>query len=354
MPLTLIRRANGYWYVTGTVTIWRNGQPDTVDVRKSTKTRDEKIADGIRRQIENAAAEQSVTGKKPSRTVREAAQRYLKHGGEARFVDLVVEHLGSIPVDRVTQQDMDDGAHAAYPTQTDATRRRQFYAPAIAILRSEGVATVFKRSPDSQKRTVFFLPDKADAAIRRLSGGRWPNPWTPALATFLFCQGSRVSETINLDGKEDVSLRDRFAIFRDPKNGLERMIPLTSRTVAALSQLPNIGKRGPLFLRYDGRPYSDREGRGYRLMAWYTAIADIGLNPNTHTLHTARHSWATWFYAVTKDVVRMTSEGGWESDEWKRYVKLANPQIADAAVRYGFIEEQNPQNGSRKPIWKVV
>lgn len=354
MPLTLTKRSNGYYYVTGTVTIWRNGEPDTIDVRRSTKTRDEKVADGIRRQIENAAAEQSVTGKKPALTFREAAARHVRQGGEARFIALPVAHLGSIPIDRITQQDMDDAAHDAYPTQSTATRRRQFYAPAIAVLRSNGVVLAFKRPPDSQKRTVFFLPEQADQLIRELSSGRWPNPWTPALATFLFCQGSRVGETLALDGKEDMSLRDRYAIFRDPKNGRERMISLVPRTLAALGKIPNVGSRGPAFLRYDGRPYAEREARGYKITAWSSAVERMGLDPRVYTPHTARHSWATWFYAVTKDVVRMTAEGGWESDEWKRYVKLANPQIADAAVRYGFVEEQNPHNDTRKPLWNVV
>lgn len=354
MPLTLTQRPNGYWYVTGTVTVWRNGEPDTIEVRRSTKTKDESIADGIRRQIENAAAEQSVTNRKPVLSFQEAAERYVKHGGDARFLDKPKHYLGSMRVDMISQQDIDDAAFKAYPTQAPATRRRQFYTPAIAVLRSAGIATLYKRPSGGQKRTIFFHPDKAAELIRELGGSRWPNPWTPALANFLFCQGSRVGETLAIDGKRDVSLAGRYVVLRDTKSDKERMVVLTSRTVAALSQIPNLGRSGPLFLRYDGRPYAEREGRGYRLRAWENAVERVGLDPSEFTPHTARHSWATWFYAVTKDVVRLRKEGGWDSAEWERYVKLATPEIADAALRHGFIEMQNPQNRDSVAPLRVI
>lgn len=345
MPLTLKQHANGFWYVTGSVVVWRDGRSDTIEVRQSTKTRDRAQAEGIRRQIENAQAEQNITGQKPALTVSEAANRYVAQGGEARYVDKVKRELGHLPITKVTQQDMDDASFRAYPDHLPATRRRQFFAPAIAILRSAGHHANFNRPPDSQKQTLFFQPKQANDLIREVAASRWPNPWTPALVTFLFCQGSRVGETLAIDGKDDISLEGGYAILRDTKNGRERMVPLYRRTLAALSQVPNVGQRGPLFLRYDGRPYVERERRGYKLFAWSSAVKRIGMDPERYTPHKARHSWATWFYAQTKDVVRLKAEGGWESDEWERYVKLAHPSLAHDAVRYNFNFAKIPQNG---------
>lgn len=114
-------------------------------------------------------------------------------------------------------------------------------------------------------------------------------------------KNGRNGETMMVDGRDDVSLEHRYAILRDTKNGKERMVNLCPRVVAALSTLPNLGSKGPLFLRYDGRPYIKKKDRGYKL--------------------------SFWFYSQTKDVVRLKAEGGWESDEWERYVKLANPSI---------------------------
>lgn len=344
MPLKLWRHENGIWHIRGTVTVWRSGRPVSREVRRSTRTTDERTADAIRRQIENAAAEQSVTGRQPARTFEEASRAYLTGGGEARFLALPTAHLGTWRIDEIDQQAMDEAARKAYPDAATATVRRQFYAPVIAVLRAAGINTPFRRPADGGRRTFFFRPDQALAMLARISDTRFPNPWTPALATFLFANGARVSEAMALDGR-DVSLAHRYAILRDTKNGEERMVPLCGRARAALSTLPNIGQKGPLFLRYDGRPYEARKARGYRLRFWERAVAEIGLDPATFTPHTARHSWATWHYSQNRDVLRLKMEGGWRSGEWERYVKLAAPGIGRAAIAAGFdFRQESDQN----------
>lgn len=335
MPLDLKEHRNGFWYVTGTVVVWRDGQPHSVEVHKSTRTRDKNQADAIKRQIESATAERNITGKEPACTFEEGARRYVKNGGEERFLVKPIAHLGHMRIDAITQEDIDDAGLAVYPNST-ATRRRQFHGPALAVLRANGIRQVFNRPPDGQARTYFFRPDVAIQLIERVKDTRYPNPWSPALATFLFGQGSRVSETLAIDGRADISLPDRYAILRKTKNGRERMVTLCRRTVAALSTLPNIGQRGPLFLRYDGRPYEAREDRGYRFRFWDRAVTELKLDPKTYTPHTARHSWATWHYSQNRDVVRLKAEGGWLSNEWERYVKLAAPSLGQAAAQLGF------------------
>ena len=339
MPLDLYTHPNGILYVRGTVTVWRGGEPHPVAVHRSTRTRDPRQAEAIRRQIENEVAERNITGREPALTFAQAAARYLAQGGEARFLARPRAHLGAMRIDAITQADLDDAAVKAYPANAD-TRRRQFYTPVIAVLTANGVNTRFRRPKAGGVRTVFFRPDQADAALKAMLDVRFPNPWAPALATFLFGQGSRVGETLALDGR-DVSLEHRYAVLRETKNGNERMVTLVPRVVAALSTLPNVGRKGPLFLRYDGRPYQPRKNRGYRLRFWETAVEAVGLDPETYTPHTARHSWATWFYGQTRDVVRLKAEGGWQSGEWQRYVKLAAPSLGQAALGLGFDFRQN-------------
>lgn len=336
MPVELHRHKNGYWYVIGTVVTWRNGQPHSIGVRRSTRTKDRDEADAIRRQIESAQAERNITGREPALTFRQAAERYVRHGGEARYVDKVSDHLGTYRIDQITQQIIDDAALAAYPTAADSTRRRQFHTPAIAILRKSGIATLISRPKGGEKRTIFFRPEQADRMLKQISISRYPNPWSGAFATFLFGQGSRVSETLAIDGRNDISLDERYAILRDTKSGKERMVTLCPRVIAAVSIIPNLGHKGPLFLRYDGRPYDERQGNGYQFSWWKRAVTATGLDEHKFTPHTARHSWATWFYSQTKDVVRLKAEGGWDSSEWERYVKLAAPGLGIAAAQYGF------------------
>lgn len=336
MSLDLEQHPNGTWYISGTVTVWRNGRAVSERVRKSTKTKDKRQADAIRRQVEGAVAEQNVTGREPALTFNQAADRYVMNGGEERFLAKPRAALGRLRIDEITQEMLDDAGRDAYPNT--ATRRRQFHGPVIAVLHGNGVRTQFDRPADNGKRTYFLRPAEAAQAITRVVDSRTPNPWTPAFVTFLFGQGSRVSETLAIDGRNDLSLKDRYAILRDTKNGKERMVTLCPRVLAALSALPNVGQRGPLFLRYDGRPYTPQEDPNHgRTFTWWTrAITEIGLDHNLYTPHTARHSWATWFYSQTKDVVRLKAEGGWESDEWTRYVKLAAPQIGLDALKFGF------------------
>lgn len=341
MPLDIYRHDNGFWYVRGTVSVWRGGQPHSVPVHRSTRSRDQSQAEAIKRQIENEVAERNITGREPALTFAQAAARYIEHGGEERFLAKPKAHLGLMRIDQIAQQDIDDAALRAYPTAATATRRRQFHSPVLAVLSANGVHQRFKRPPDGKRRTIFLRPDQADAALRAMMDVRYPNPWSPALATFLFAQGSRVGETLAIDGKDDISLPGKYAVMRDTKSGKERMVPLYRRTIAALSTVPNLGKRGPLFLRYDGRPYAARDDRGYKLSFWSTAMQAIGLDVAKYTPHTARHSWATWFYSQTKDVVRLKAEGGWDSEEWQRYVKLAAPILGKEAKRLGFDFTEN-------------
>lgn len=343
MPLKLDLHANGIWYVFGTVTVWRKGQPHSIEVRRSTRCRDEDQADGVRRQIENETAERNISGREPAITFRQAAALYVSQGGEERFLEKPKNRLGGLRIDEITQEAINEAGTLAYPDNT-ATRRRQFHAPVIAVLKSAGIKTAFSRPADGKKRTLFLWPEKAVQLIGHITDSRWPNPWSPALATFLFGQGSRVGETLAIDGRDDISLPGRYAILRNTKNGLERMVTLCPRVIAAVSTIPNLGKRGPLFLRYDGRPYAEREDRGFKLKFWTRAAAAMELDVHDYTPHVARHSWATWFYSQTKDVVRLKAEGGWESSEWDRYVKLAAPALGHAALQYGFDFSKNPQN----------
>jgi len=337
MPLTLEPdKKSGIYQIRGTVTVWTGGQPRSIEVRRSTRTRNRKEADAIRRQIEGEVSERSITGREPAITFEEAARLYQRKGGEARFLAKPLAHLGDHRIDEIGQPEIDDAALKAYPAAKPATVRRQFYAPTLAVLRANGQNPFVKRPDDSAKRTYFFLPAKADALIEAVVGGRWPNPWSPALVTFLFGQGARISEALAIDGRDDVSLEHRYVILRDPKNGLQRTVNLIPRVVAALSAIPNIGQPGPLFLRYDGRPYASRANSGNPLRFWGAACGRIGLDEHLYTPHTARHSWATWFHAQTHDVVRLKDEGGWQSNEWQRYVKLGTPELGADAWKRGW------------------
>jgi integrase len=340
----------GIFYVHGSVVVWRGGKPHNIEIRRSTRTRDAKQAESIKRQIENEVAEQNHTGREPSIPFEIAAHLYAQGGGEVRFLAKPIAHLGGFPIDKIGQREIDEAALKAYPSAQPATIRRQFFTPVLSVLASQGVKPVVSRPAGGGRRTFFFRPEQADDLIASVLAGRYRSLWGACLVTFLFGQGVRISEAMALDAYQDVSLEGRYAVIRDPKNDDQRTVTLIPRVVASLSQLPNIGERGPLFRRYDGKPYIDRTGenRGNPLSFWAHHVAKIGLDANQYTPHTARHSWATWFYAQTKDVMRLKDEGGWNSEEWQRYVKLAQPGLGDAARKRGWRFDVSENKGRSK------
>ena len=56
----------------------------------------------------------------------------------------------------------------------------------------------------------------------------------------------------------------------------------------------------------------DRRSGGQIKTAWHGAIRRAGLNPEL-TPHDLRHTWASWHYALNRDLLALKQEGGWSS-----------------------------------------
>lgn len=77
------------------------------------------------------------------------------------------------------------------------------------------------------------------------------------------------------------------------------------------------------------------------------------------TPHVLRHTWATWFYAQTKDFGGLMDLGGWaKADMANRYRKIAPDDLAARLRRIGweFLPEQWTAGveASRHPGKKVT
>lgn len=325
--LKLIKRPKSpYWIARGTINGIRlersTGETSKPEARK-------KVAE-----IEREA----LAGPKPTgwrdMSFARAMTAYIDSGKDARFLDRVLEHFQETPIAEIDNAAMSRAANMIYPGRSPATIRRQLYVPVNAIINF--VKDEKLRAPKGGgARTMFVMPDLADRIIQ--ASTTQPSPWLPALITFLFGQGARAGETFAIDGRDDIDLAGRWAMLRDTKNGHERRVTLQPRVVAALSRLPNIGEPGPLFRRFDGKPFAEKVGRGGQVRtAFATAVDAAGGDASIVTPHVCRHSWATWFYAQTRDPLRLKEEGGWRSNEWQRYVKLGTPEIGEEATKKGW------------------
>lgn len=325
--LTLVKRPKSpYWIARGTV--------DGVRVERSTGETSKPAARQKLAEIVDEARAARAPASWRDMPFAAALSAYLDHGRDARFLDRILEHFHDMPCGAIDNVAMARAANALYPGRAPATIRRQLYTPVSAVLNF--VKDDRLRAPKGGgSRTMFVMPALADAVIRAATCQ--PSPWLPALITFWFGQGTRAGETFAIDGRNDIDLAGRWAMLRDPKNGHERRVTLQPRVVAALSVLPNIGQPGPLFRRFDGKPFAEKIGRGGQVRtAFAHAVEAAGGDPAIITPHVCRHSWATWFYAQTKDTLRLKEEGGWLSNEHQRYVKLGTPEIAKEAFDKGW------------------
>ncbi|EXL10024.1 tyrosine-type recombinase/integrase [Aquamicrobium defluvii] len=333
--LTLTKRPKSpYWIARGTI----NGVRFERSTGETSKPEARKKLAAIVQELQSAPEPTSWR----DMTFAKAMTAYIDSGKDTRFLDRLLEHFQETTLGAIDNVAMTRAANAIYPGRAPATIRRHLYVPVSAIINF--VKDDKLRAPKGGgARTMFVMPALADAIIQAATSQ--PSPWLPALITFWFSQGTRAGETFAIDGQSDIDLVGRWAMLRDPKNGHERRVTLQLRTVAALSRLPNIGQPGPLFRRFDGKPFTEKVGRGGQVRtAFARAVESAGGDKAVITPHVCRHSWATWFYAQTKDTLRLKEEGGWLSNEHQRYVKLGTSEIAEEAFKKGWDFRSSGEN----------
>lgn len=323
------RPPSPYWIARGTIN-GRRVERSTGTASKSEAR--ERLTQIVQEELAASTRQQAVAWQ--DKTFAQAMVEYLDNGGEARFLGKVLNHFQETKLGAIDNGAMGRASNALFPDAGAATIRRQLYTPVKAII---NLAKDDKlRAPTGgNARTHFLYPAQAEAAIKYATTQR--NQAFAAMLTGLIGQGLRVSEIVAINAKHDVSVDHRHAIIRDPKNKEPRYVTLIPRVVAAWSTLPTLGEDGPLFLTRDGRPYKERKGRGGHIRNAFTACMEgAGIDAGIFTPHHCRHTWATWFLACTQDTMRLKAEGGWKSNEWQRYTKLAPPNMAQDVMDHGW------------------
>lgn len=241
----------------------------------------------------------------------------------ARLVDAIGEQTQLRAIDQETVSHVGAG-------RKPATLQREVITPLKAILtwaaqRGWCDVPMFQGQPQSEGRTLFLVPEEAD---RLLVGSA---PHLRPLLLFLIGTGARLSEALELEWR-DVDLEGRRVIFWRTKNGKRRIAEIPPVVSAALRQL---GLRDGCVFRTDaGEPYADadRQYGGQIKRAWASAVRKSGLDAAL-TPHCLRHTWATWHYAMHRDLLALKIAGGWGSVVLvERYAHLA-PEGTVPAIR---------------------
>lgn len=308
MPLKLVRRPKSpHWIIRGTLR--------GIRVEESTGVGDRRAAEEIRAKREAEILAQSVYGRRATATFAEAALSYLEQGGSRRFLEPVIRHFGTTALAKIDQDALDRGARKLFPKASAATRNRQFYTPASAVLhhaarRGWCARPMIERPEAAPDRVRWLSIEEADRLIEH--AGKHLRP----LLVFLLYTGARVGEALWLDWR-NVDLGRAHVAFPKTKNGEARGVPLHPRVIAGLANLHH--REAEVFRRPDGEPYEplDEEDQsdtsaGTRIAtAFKGACRRAGID-DFHP-HDCRHTWATWHYQANRDLGALQKLGGWKS-----------------------------------------
>jgi integrase len=327
MPLKVTRRAGtGALTITGTVAGTR--------IRRRAQSDDPKLAAEEAATIEADRLRTRWHGeRRGSRTFAEAALNYIEaaprsENTKARVRRLLLA-LGTVTLAEVDQDTAIRLRSVLRPGAKPATYLREVVVPLRAIMRHAAdrgwTAPLRIATPRiADGRTRYLLPDEAERLLHVAA------PHIRPLLLFLLGTGARMSEALELQWR-DVDLKGARAIFWRTKGGKRRVATIPPRIVALLANLPRSG--AAVFRRRDGKPYAyhHRAYGGQVKTAWKGAIRRAQLDPEL-TPHDLRHTWASWHYAVHRDLLALKVEGGWSSVTLvERYAHLL-PKGHEAAI----------------------
>ena len=253
----------------------------------------------------------------------------------------ILRALGDLPLRDVDQVVIERAARAVLRADASpATVRRGVIVPIRAVINHAAYLgwcepPRFKSPKQPSGRTRFLSPDEVERLIAASA------PHIRPLVVFLVGTGARMSEALELEWR-DVDLAGGRAIFWRTKNGKRRTVFLPPRTTMCLAALPRLSDDG-VFLTASARRYADtaRQYGGQIKTAWRGALRRAGLDPEL-TPHDLRHTWATWHYAMNKDLLALKEAGGWSSVALvERYAHLM-PEGQQAAIRrfLGIVERE--------------
>ncbi|MCA2012426.1 site-specific integrase [Cereibacter sphaeroides] len=330
MPLKLFKRGQIY-YIRGTVA--------GCSVYESTQLGDKRAAEIYRARREAEIIERGAFGRAVTLTFAEAALTYMQSGGEARYLGRIIEHFG--PRFRLADVDNDAvnrAATALYPEAAPATINRQLITPISAVFQlaaEDGKVSArrFRRRKEPSARLRWLTPEEAETLLANCDGRLLP------IVAFLIGTGARTGEALGLT-VQHLHLETRQAHVGITKNGDGKMVEFPDRTgrLMAASGLP---EAGAVFRTPKGKPYRLTSAAGDRLGGQIKGAFDkariaAGLD-DAVTPHTLRHTFATWHYAVNRDLVLLMERGGWKRAEMAiGYTKLAPSDLPIRLMAHGW------------------
>lgn len=272
-----------------------------------------------------------------------AAKLYMDAGGEARYLPPLLRHFGAdTMIEDIDEAAIVEAALAVYPGRAPDTIRRQVRVPISAVIRT---AQGKRRQPGTdRRRTRWLTPEEAErlldaAAKLTLPRHSAPERFTLQKIAFMLGTGCRPSECFAAEVRHWNPETRQWWIPAEIEGAGKteasaRWVRLPQRAIDLIGELPEVGRA---FRTAYGKPIVVQRGRGGQMQTSFNAARDAaGLGPDV-TPHVLRHTWATWYYAQTRDFGGLMDLGGWaKADMANRYRKIAPDDLAERLLAHGW------------------
>lgn len=270
-------------------------------------------------------------------TFRSAAESYLQHGGERRYLPPIIAYFGDTPVAEIVPWDIKQMALALYPEHLSATRNRQALTPTRAVLihaYERGWCplirlTRFREEPRRRKSPASHA--WLHLFVRQCDHDGLPH--VAALVLFMSQTGARVSEAVALRWAE-VDLVGRRATLLKTKTGTNSVRHLTDELIGRVQLLATGAAATDRVFRYTSR-FSVNER-----IAAVCGRAGISYK-SSHAC--GRHSFATNAIGMGMDIKTAMEAGDWKSSavfiETYVHTRNAGRLVADRFNAVAFESE---------------
>jgi integrase len=323
------------WYPRGTFPI--KHQDGTIERKRDfygpssdTRALCQADCDRLNRELEAAASSGPLEP-----TFEEAVATYLGTGGDKRFLGEVaggprnklLDRLGSIRVNEISDAVMVAAAAALYPTATPVTVNRQLYTPVIAVLRMASKGKPWK--PDLTRPKGHSNVKPAESPPDAWFAPLLPKCRPQLAAVLLFCTttGRRGGEALRC-------LPEHY----DPENGTVRIKDKSGNTIQV--QLADEVREAFSLYNWQAGPglfghYTIQNRRNlFRDLEAACKRAGVIYYP-PHKV--GRHAFAKRFLAAGHSIAHLMGAGGWSDPKMPTmlYGHQAYSEVAEASKKVG-------------------
>jgi integrase len=338
MALKLTKRdGSRFYHVVGTV----NGN----QVRQSLKTANRKDAEEAKAAIEAKLFRDGIYGKGHQLTFRAAAELYLKHRPNARFVLPVVEYFDDHLIATIKPVDVRAAADELKPQAMGSTKNRQVIGPVRAIINHAADLGLGSPIKVPQFATVKPIRRAVDPdwihKFRRAAQDRGL-PHLASLCLFMFETGARIGEATRLM-VGDMDFEQRSASLGTMKNGDDGVAFFSATLAAEIAQLTP--KQGHVF------GYKNKSGVHN---IWKLICVDAKID-HVPPHQAGRHSLATTLNRMGWSANDIAQAGRWKSIRLVQETYIHADQKGRAAAdAINTIFTQHQSKTAKKSIKSVT